>query len=63
MLDWIGIYTWDDFATLLGCMAQVAAVVLPTAIILYFISKKGLDVAYGCMVKLKHNNNKRKKGK
>lgn len=50
MLDWLEIYTWEDFATLLGCMAQVAAVVLPTAIILYFISKKVLTWLMG-MVK------------
>lgn len=64
MLDWLEIYTWDDFATLLGCMAQVAAVVLPIAVILYFLCKLlilGIDKAYGCMVELKHNN-KRKKG-
>lgn len=66
MLDWLGIYTWEDFATLLGCMAQVAAVVLPIAAILWILTKLlilGLDTAYGCMVELKHNNNKRKKGK
>lgn len=70
MLDAIGIYTWDDFVTYIGCVAQVAAVVLPIAAILWFGGKliirfltKGLDTAYGCMVESKHNNNKRKKGK
>lgn len=66
MLDAIGINTWDDFVTYLGCVAQVAAVVLPIAAILWILIKLlilGLDTAYGCMVELKHNNNKRKKGK
>ena len=66
MLDWLEIYTWDDFVTYLGCVAQVAAVVLPIAAILWILIKLlilGLDTAYGCMVELKHNNNKRKKGK
>ena len=66
MLDWLEIYTWNDFVTYLGCVAQVAAVVLPIATILWILIKLlilGLDTAYGCMVELKHNNNKRKKGK
>lgn len=66
MLDWLEIYTWDDFVTYLGCVAQVAAVVLPIAAILWILIKLlilGLDTAYGCVVELKHNNNKRKKGK
>lgn len=66
MLPALEIYTWDDFATYLGCVAQVAAVVLPIAAILWILIKLlilGLDTAYGCMVELKHNNNKRKKGK
>lgn len=50
MLDWLEIYTWGDFATLLGCVAQSAAVILPTATILYFISKKVLTWLMG-MVK------------
>ena len=66
MLPVLGIYTWDDFVTYLGCVAQVAAVVLPIAAILWILIKLlilGLDTAYGCVVELKHNNNKRKKGK
>ena len=66
MLDWLEIYTWNDFVTYLGCVAQVAAVVLPIAAILWILIKLlilGLDTAYGCVVELKHNNNKRKKGK
>lgn len=66
MLDWLEIYTWNDFATYLGCVAQVAVVVLPIAVILWSLIKLfilGLDTAYGCMVESKHNNNKRKKGK
>lgn len=66
MLSALEIYTWNDFATYLGCVAQVAAVVLPIAAILWILIKLlilGLDRAYGCMVELKHNNNKRKKGK
>lgn len=70
MLDAIGINTWDEFVTYIGCVAQVAAVVLPIAAILWFVGKiiiklliLGLDTAYGCVVELKHNNNKRKKGK
>lgn len=50
MLDWLEIYTWSDFATFLVCVAQVAAVVIPTAIFLYFISKKVLTWLMG-MVK------------
>ena len=66
MLSALEIYTWNDFITYLGCVAQVAAVVLPIAAILWVLIKLlilGLDTAYGCMVELKHNNNKRKKGK
>lgn len=66
MLPALEIYTWDDFVTYLGCVAQVAAVVLPIAAILWILIKLlilGLDTAYGCVVELKHNNNKRKKGK
>ena len=66
MLPVLEIYTWDDFVTYLVCVAQVAAVVLPIAAILWILIKLlilGLDTAYGCMVELKHNNNKRKKGK
>lgn len=66
MLPALGIYTWDDFVTYLGCVAQVAVVVLPIAAILRILIKLlilGLDTAYGCVVELKHNNNKRKKGK
>ena len=74
MLSALEIYTWNDFAAYLGCVAQVAAVVLPIAAVLWFVGKfvgkiivklliLGLDTAYGCMVELKHNNNKRKKGK
>lgn len=69
MLDWLEIYTWDDFVTYLGCVAQVAAVVLPIAVVLWFVGKiivklliLCIDKAYGCMVELNHNNNKRKKG-
>ena len=65
MLSALEIYTWNDFITYLGCVAQVAAVVLPIAAILWVLIKLlilGLDTAYGCMVELKHNNNKRKKG-
>lgn len=39
MLDWLEIYTWDDFVTYLGCVAQVAAVVLPVAAVIYFGGK------------------------
>lgn len=66
MLSALEIYTWNDFVTYLGCVAQVAAVVLPIATILWLFIKLlilGIDTAYGCMVELKHNNNKRKKGK
>ena len=66
MLSALEIYTWNDFIAYLGCAAQVAAVVLPIAAILWILIKLlilGLDTAYGCMVKSKHNNNKRKKGK
>lgn len=66
MLDWLEIYTWNDFVTYLWCVAQVASVVLPIAAILWILIKLlilCLDTAYGCMVELKHNNNKRKKGK
>ena len=66
MLPALEICTWDVFVTYLGCVAQVAAVVLPIAAILWILIKLlilGLDTAYGCMVELKHNNNKRKKGK
>lgn len=66
MLSALEIYTWNDFVTYLGCAAQVAVVVLPIAVILWILIKLlilGLDTAYGCMVELKHNNNKRKKGK
>lgn len=66
MLSALEIYTWNDFVTYLGCVAQVAAVVIPIAIILWFLIKLlilGIDTAYGCVVELKHNNNKRKKGK
>ena len=66
MLSSLEIYTWNDFVTYLGCAAQVAVVVLPIAAILWILIKLlilGLDNAYGCMVELKHNNNKRKKGK
>lgn len=66
MIPALEIYTWNDFATYLGCAAQVAAVVLPVAAILWILIKLlilGLDTAYGCVVELKHNNNKRKKGK
>lgn len=69
MLNALEIYTWDDFVTYVGCVAQVAAVVIPIAVILWFGGKliirilaKGLDTAYGCVVELRHNN-KRKKGK
>lgn len=66
MLDWLEIYTWGEFAEYMGCVAQVAAVVLPIAAILCILIKLlilWLDTAYGCVVELKHNNNKRKKGK
>lgn len=66
MIPALEIYTWNDFVTYLGCMAQVAAVVIPVAAILWILIKMlilGLDTAYGCMVESKHNNNKRKKGK
>lgn len=66
MLTALEIYTWNDFVTYLGCAAQVATVVLPIATILWILIKLlilGLDTAYGCVVELKHNNNKRKKGK
>ena len=66
MLSALEIYTWNDFVTYLGCVVQVASVVLPIAAILWILIKLlilGLDTAYGCMVELKHNNNKRKKGK
>lgn len=65
MLSALEIYTWNDFVTYLGCAAQVAVVVLPIAAILCILIKLlilGLDNAYGCMVELKHNKNKRKKG-
>lgn len=65
MLDWLEIYTWNDFVTYLGCVAQVAAVVIPIFIILWILIKLlilCIDTAYGCVVELKHNNNKRKKG-
>ena len=70
MLDRLGIYTWGEFAEYLGCVLVVATVVLPIAAVIYFggnhlwkFIRKSLDTAYGCMVELKHNNNKRKKGK
>lgn len=66
MLSALEIYTWNDFVTYLGCAAQVAAVVIPIAVILWIFIKLFilmLDNAYGCVVELKHNNNKRKKGK
>lgn len=66
MLSALEIYTWNDFVTYLGCVAQVASVVIPIFIILWILIKLlilGLDTAYGCVVELKHNNNKRKKGK
>ena len=66
MLSALEIYTWNDFVTYLGCAAQVAVVVLPIAAILWIFIKLlilWLDTAYGCVVELKHNNNKRKKGK
>ena len=66
MLSALEIYTWNDFVTYLGCATQVAVVVLPIAAILWILIKLlilGLDTAYGCVVELKHNNNKRKKGK
>lgn len=66
MLSALEIYTWNDFVTYFGCVAQVAAVVIPIAVILWILIKLlilCLDTAYGCMVELKHNNNKRKKGK
>lgn len=66
MLSALEIYTWNDFVTYLGCVAQVAAVVMPIVVILWILIKLlilCLDTAYGCMVELKHNNNKRKKGK
>lgn len=66
MLSALEIYTWNDFVTYLGCAAQVAAVVLPIAAILWILIKLlffMFDTAYGCMVESKHNNNKRKKGK
>ena len=66
MLSALEIYTWNDFVTYLGCVVQVASVVLPIAAILWILIKLlilGIDTAYGCMVELKHNNNKRKKGK
>ena len=66
MLSALEIYTWNDFVAYLGCVAQVAVVVLPIAAILWILIKLlvfGLDTAYGCVVELKHNNNKRKKGK
>lgn len=66
MIPALEIYTWNDFVTYLGCAAQVAVVVLPIVAILWILIKLlvlGLDNAYGCMVELKHNNNKRKKGK
>lgn len=70
MLFALEIYTWNDFVTYLGCAAQVAVVILPVAVVLWFVGKiivklliLGLDTAYGCMVESNHNNNKRKKGK
>lgn len=39
MLDWLGIYTWDDFAEYMGCVLAVAAVVLPVAAVIYFGGK------------------------
>lgn len=66
MLSALEIYTWNDFVTYLGCAVQVAVVVLPIAAILWILIKLlilGIDTAYGCVVELKHNNNKRKKGK
>ena len=66
MFSALEIYTWNDFVTYLGCVAQVEAVVLPIAAILWILIKLlilGLDTAYGCVVELKHNDNKRKKGK
>lgn len=70
MLSALEIYTWNDFATYLGCAAQVALVILPIAVVVWFVGKiivklliLMLDNAYGCVVELNHNNNKRKKGK
>lgn len=66
MLSALEIYTWNDFVTYFGCVAHVAAVVLPIVAILWILIKLlilGIDTAYGCMVKSNHNNNKRKKGK
>lgn len=66
MLSALEIYTWNDFVTYLGCVTQVAVAVLPIAAILWILIKLlvlGLDNAYGCVVELNHNNNKRKKGK
>ncbi len=66
MLDAMGIHTWGEFMDYMGCVVVVAAVVLPIAAILYFLGKLlilGIDKAYGCMVELRYNNNKRKKGK
>lgn len=66
MIPALEIYTWNDFITYLGCVAQVAAVVIPIAVILWILIKLlvlCIDKAYGCMIKSNHNNNKRKKGK
>lgn len=66
MLSALEIYTWNDFVTYLGCVAQVAVVVLPVVAILWILIKLlilGIDTAYGCVVELKHNSDKRKKGK
>lgn len=70
MIPALEIYTWNDFVTYLGCAAQVAVVILPVAVVLWFVGKiivklliLGIDTAYGCMVESNHNNNKRKKGK
>lgn len=66
MLSALEIYTWNDFVTYLGCVAQVAVVILPIAAILLILIKLFIlciDKAYGYMIKSNHNNNKRKKGK
>lgn len=64
MLSALEIYTWNDFVTYLGCVAQVAAVVLPIAAVLCILIKLlilCIDTAYGCVVELKHNNNNARK--
>ena len=39
MLDWLEIYTWDDFVKYMGCVLAVATVVLPIAAVIYFGGK------------------------